>query len=302
MRKISIIPGLLIIITFAARAQTQPGMKHDSLAQVTIKGKAPKLPNVQQISLRAPDKFKIDGKATEWAGQFQAYNTNDDIFYTLANDDKYLYLTLQATNYTIVNKILGGGVTFTINTSGKKNFKDGVSITYPMINKHDRIWVNSSAMPVIIPGNAASVMQADSFMNNNNLRLGDKSKLIMVTGIKGVDTLISLYNQDGIKAASQFDNKMAYTYELAIDLKKLGLTVNDAQKFTYNIKLGGVDMAAAWKDVGITVVFGEGGMPVSVNMDPGTTTVVKPNLPYKIHVVTFTSPTDFWGEYTLAKK
>jgi hypothetical protein len=112
--------------------------------------------------LRAPDKLKIDGKATEWNNQFKAYNHATDVYYTLANNDKYLYLTLQATNYTIVNKILGGGVKLTINTSGKTNFKDAVSITYPMIDKHDRIWVNSSALPAIIPGSVASVMQADS--------------------------------------------------------------------------------------------------------------------------------------------
>jgi len=302
MRTIKIIPLLFTVITFAAHAQKAPWMKHDSLMEVIIKAKRAKLPSVQQISLRAPVNIKIDGKTTEWNDQFKAYNTSDDIFYTLSNDDKNLYLTLQAVNYTIVNKILGGGVSLTINIGGKRNFKSGINITYPMINKHDRIWVNSSAMPEIIPGNAVSVMQADSFMNNNNLRLGNKSKFIMVTGIKGVDTLISVYNQDGIKAASQFNNKMIYTYELAISLKLLGMAGNDPVKFAYNIKLPGVDMDAALGQVTIRDEDGN----LRHYLAPGVTVAdIKnnpPSLPSKVNLSVFQSPTDFWGEYTLAKK
>jgi hypothetical protein len=39
---------------------------------------AQKLPNVQQVSLRAPANIKIDGKATEWSG-FKALNTATDV-------------------------------------------------------------------------------------------------------------------------------------------------------------------------------------------------------------------------------
>ena len=67
-----------------------------------------------------------------------------------------------------------------------------------------------------------------------------KSKLIRVTGIKNVDTLISVYNDAGIKTAALFDNRMAYTYELSVPLKTLDLTINNPAKFAYQLKINEV--------------------------------------------------------------
>jgi hypothetical protein len=53
---------------------------------------AQKLPAIQQSSLRAPAGIKIDGKATDWGAQFQAYNTATELYCTIANDAKRLYL------------------------------------------------------------------------------------------------------------------------------------------------------------------------------------------------------------------
>src|ERR1700761_303273 len=100
-----------------------------------VTASAQKLPNVQTASLRAPANMKIDGKATEWNNQFQAYNHATDIFYTISNDDSKLYLTVRATDKQVMNKILRGGVTFTVQPSGKKTDKDGISITYPLFDQ-----------------------------------------------------------------------------------------------------------------------------------------------------------------------
>jgi len=288
-----------MVIALAANAQTLSAIQHDSLTQVNIKAKPSKLPNIQQISLRAPDKFKIDGKATEWNNQFQAYNRATNIYYTLANDDKYLYLAVQATDPGIINKILGGGATFSINKAGKKDLKDAMCITYPMLKdsgKMVKLSVNFGAMPKIIPGSHISEMQADSFMNINNTLIAKKLKMIMVTGIKGIDTLISMYNADGIKAAGAFDNKMAYTYELAIGLKQLGLSTTDDVKFAYNIKLPGMyDPIAAGGDMSVVTKSGQTVTFTFIKSTPGRTA----SNPTGQNIW---ASTDFWGEYTLAKK
>ncbi len=39
-----------------------------------------KLPNVQQVSLRAPANINIDGKTTEWNNRFQAYNDTTHVY------------------------------------------------------------------------------------------------------------------------------------------------------------------------------------------------------------------------------
>jgi len=253
---------------------------------------AQKLPNTQQESLRLPANVKIDGKATEWNNQFQAYNHATDVFYTVANDDDRLYLTIQVTDPLIINNIIGGGITFTIQKSAKKTDKDGIAITYPIFDKDNKPYMRMKSKRGVNAGQTLTPAQADSVMNINNKRLADNSKLIAVTGIKGLDTLISVYNQDGIKTAELFDNKMVYTYELAVDLKRLELT--RLQKFAYHITVNGPGAAA----------FGTGVL-VGNTLDRTANPQAAASLDALVAKVNTLSqpaaPTDFWGEYTLSK-
>jgi hypothetical protein len=264
---------------------------------------AQKLPNIQQNGLRVPANIRIDGKATEWNNKFQAYNNATDIFYTLANDDTKLYLTIQATEHTVINKILGAGIVLTINTSDEKNIKNGMSLTYPILDIQNRVWVNLIDQPQATVGREA--VQADSIMNIRNREFADRSKVIGVTGIKGVDTLVSVYNHDGIKAAGTFNNKLFFTCELAVDLTRLGLSINNPIKFAYNITLPGVDMAAIYAATGqaTTLIAGQYIVPNGVLPGFSQEYVDKhiPSFPYKISMQKFNSTTNFWGEYVLVK-
>jgi hypothetical protein len=269
-------------------------------------GYAQKLPNKQEVSLHAPSNIKIDGKTTEWNNQFQAYNHATDIFYTVSNDDNNLYLTVQATEPEIINKIIGGGITFVVQKSGKKNDKDGVSITYPIFDKKNRPYLRNgvAGLQRVISDGGGDVrifksggdikpvkIQSDSAMKVNNKRLGDNSKFIGVTGIKDLDTLISVYNTDGIKAAEAFDTQMAYTYELSVNLNKLGLTVSDAQKIAYHLT---INTSSRFGDIKIEIRGVGGGAPspeMEATMAKMNTALGAPS-----------ASTDFWGEYTLAKK
>jgi len=243
---------------------------------------AQKLPNTQQQSLRLPANFKIDGKAIEWNNQFRAYNKSTDVYYTIANDDEHLYLIMQATDPKMISKMIGGGgVTLTIQKSGKKSDKGGISIMYPVFDKKTRPAFNLIAIQDKEDAHPGSVNK-DSVMSAYNKTLGDRSKLISITGIAGMDSLISVYNEDGIKVAGMFDNKLAYTYELSVDLKQLGLTINDAAKFAYHTNIGSSiskSLASMMSfEVGADGAVSHGG--------------ANPAAAY----------TDFWGEYTLAKK
>ncbi|HEX8020961.1 hypothetical protein [Mucilaginibacter sp.] len=277
--------------------------KHLSLLFLTIVipviTYAQKLPGIQQSSLRAPSNIKIDGKPTEWNNKFQAYNHATDIFYTMANDDDNLYLIIQATEHTNINKILGGGIVLTINPSNQKNIKNAISITYPLPDMHNRVWVNLKYQP-------GSQTEADSIMNVKNTDYANVSKLIKVTGIKSLDSLISVYNHDGIKAAGAFNNKLFFTYELSISLKQMGLDAIASEKFSYNIKLPGVDMAAVYNAAGQATTLAGGVYVVPIGPLPGVSDEYvknnQPSFPYKVRIESFTSTTDFWGEYTLAKK
>ena len=243
---------------------------------------AQKLPNIQQSKLRAPSTVKIDGKATEWNNQFQAYNRATDVFYTLSNDDNNLYLTIQATDQDIINKIINGRISFTINKSGKKSDADAVVISYPIFDRKNKPVINLRDKPKIVPGSAISLKKADSFMYVNNKQMTDRAKMIKVTGVKALDTLISVYNEDGIKVAALFDNKMVYTWEMAVALKLVDLSVNDATKFSYNVRLNGIAM----DDVpGINITRAPNGTILSIDIHKDQ---MAPNSQGT------TSATDFW--------
>ncbi len=233
---------------------------------------AQKLPTKQQGSILAPANIKIDGKATEWDNKFQAYNNATDIFYTLANNDEILYLTVQAKDRNVIDKILRGGITFIINHTINKNDKDAISITYPFLRD-----------------DAASSVLNTFARKSNEYREGDyksinvdalnqtfdtKSKLIQVSGIRNItDETISVYNEESIKAVSKFDNNLSYTYELAIPLKYLMLPNNGKDKFSNQLKVNEI---------------AEIKISANAQLAPPTST-------------SSLATTDFWGEYTLVK-
>jgi len=265
---------------------------------VSVLTQAQKLPNIQEASLRAPSNVMIDGKAQEWNNQFQAYNHAADIFYTISNDDNKLYLIIQAIDHTVINKILGGGIIFTVNTSGEKNLSNGARLTYPILDLHNRIWVN-------LPDQPDNTNQADSIMNVKNKDFANKSKIIGVKGVKGLDTILSIYNRDGIKAAGTFNSKLYFTYELSIDLKLLGLAIGNPAKFAYNIRLPGVNMQAVYAASGQATTVTSAGYVLANGILPGFTEEYvrtnQPSFPHKVHMVDFMNPTNFWGEYILKK-
>ncbi len=250
---------------------------------------AQKLPNVQTASLRAPANIKIDGKATEWNNQFQAYNSATDIFYTIANDKDKLYLVVQSSDEYIIKKMIWGRVMLTVNRTAKKESNDDITISYPIINLSNRPDINFKEKPKIIEGNPASIAEADEYMRATNKRFNERSKLIKVTGVKGLDTLIAVYNTEGIQAAGAFDNKFAYTYELALDLKVLGIDVNSTDKFFYRITLNKLPIDD-WPE--FTIKRKPTGDIESVMVDRSKSTP-------RSQVLAYTN--DFWGEYTLAK-
>jgi hypothetical protein len=269
------------------------------LAAACLTATAQKLPNVQPAGVRAPDNIKIDGKTTEWDNQFQAYNHATDIFYTVSNDDTHLYLTIQATESAIMSKIMGGGITFTVQKSAKKNDKDGVSITYPIFEKNNRpsigVKMNMNMENGVTKTTTTSDPVTDSLVMARNKQLDEKSKVIGVTGIPGLDTLISVYNEDGIKTGERFNKTGAYIYELSVDLKLLGISVADASKFAYHIKLNGTSFGTPT----IKVQGGDGSAAYAAATAAATEQIMA-----KLSAMMGPSatPTDFWGDYTLAKK
>lgn len=238
---------------------------------------AQKLPSVQKSSVFAPPDVKIDGKATEWHDQFQAYNNATDLYYTLANDNQNLYLVIRAKYADVEQKIVSGGITLIINHGLAKKDPKAVSITYPILRDDDVSLVANMIAHKFNPrqnGDTTSIINVDDL----NQLINSKSKQINTTGIKSIeDNTISVYNSEGLKAAERFDDKLQYTCELAIPLKYLSLT--NGQLFSYHIKVNEPAPSGPPHRVG-------GNAP--------------PPPPPMAPISTVT--TDFWGEYQLAVK
>lgn len=252
---------------------------------------AQKLPKVQETSQRVPANVKIDGKLAEW-NKFGAYNSKAGVFYTIANDDDKLYLTLQAKDMDVITKMIRGGVTLTINSLDKKDDKNGISIQFPAITRKVGFSVNLSNKPKLTHDTMLNRKQLDSFAYVVNKELTNKSKFIVIGGIKAItDDSISVYNEYGIKAVSRVDNQINYVYELAIPLKYLGLSTDNPKHFFYNIKVnaiaGGLDGIDGIGKITSVTIVGES----IVMTGPGAD-----------RAMSLMNYTDFWGEYTLAKK
>ena len=195
------------------------------------------LKTVQATSVWAPVNVKIDGKLTEWEDNFQAYNKSTRLFYTLSNNDKYLYLAITSTDAGNNTKIAAGGITLTINTEGKKKDKGAFILTYPVINRTSRRGGGRAGRQQAGTTDTAAIAAA-------HRQFIAASKEIKVLGFKDVDdTLISIYNEYGIKTAIGYDTLGNYCYELAIPLKMLGISADGTSEIAYNIKVNGLEIA-----------------------------------------------------------
>ncbi|MDB5030718.1 hypothetical protein [Mucilaginibacter sp.] len=194
---------------FKAFTIIKSGLLLPALSVILNSANAQKLPTVQKVSLWAPTNIKIDGQTTEWDNKLQAYNNATDIAYTLSNDDKWLYLTIQSKYNDVVDKILRGGITFTINHSLRKMDEKHVSITYPVLRDADMADVTNLLAHKVIEKREAGI--APIKVNDLNDLLEAKDKMVNISGVESIpDPSISIYNDEGVKAASRFDSNLVH--------------------------------------------------------------------------------------------
>jgi hypothetical protein len=248
---------------------------------------AQQVPNVQTKSLRAPGMVVIDGRFKEWGTQFEAYNHATEIYYTMSNDDDRLYLVVQVISRNVINKILRGGLTLEIQKKGKKDTSNAIAITCPVLDVPFSV-----QSPIYKFGNPdTSIEKPKDFLEKNNKLLKQHVKFMGIKGISGVDPLISVYTGNGIESASLFDINQIYTIELCVPLKYLGLWENKEPGFAYHIILNGYKSTPLFSD------------PKNMDGTPASGPAVEKIIAAHAQSdIARAAKTDFWGEYTLAKK
>jgi len=309
MRSIQIFAAVCVALLFTVVAPLQ----------------AQKLKNIQEGGVWAPANVKIDARLNDWGNTLQAYNKTIGINYTIANDDKNLYLVVKADDPAMANKIIAGGIDLTINTAGKKTDKNGYIITFPYVtvtSLRNQMSSFRTTQPGGGPGNAPD----SAALAQMRKKAVTTFKEIKLVGFKDIaDSVISIYNEYGIKAAADYDDKGALICELALPLKYMNLGGSTAA-FSYNLKLNGLNIQAMMASMGINIdamaaAAAAGGGPAGVTMGGGGGgfagggmggggfaggmgggQVMRIRGGGMGDMQGMTSPTDFWATYVPAKK
>lgn len=259
------------------------------LLAIGVKGQ--KLPIVQTTSVWAPNNLRIDGKELEWGDSFAAENKRTEIYYTMANDDKSIYLAIKSVSKLAVAKIMAGAISFTIHPKGRKK-ESGYTITYPIVNRNRNVGGGQARQRGVQNRSNQTQQQRDSLQLVQRKTQLATVKEIKQQGFTNInDSLISIYNEYGIKAAASFDNEGNIFIEYAIPFYMLNIVYNDVKEIAYQIKLNG--RGAGVNGVAVRNNMGTG---QGRGNNSGNSTVRSGNNQELMSV------TDFWGKYVLHKK
>jgi hypothetical protein len=251
----------------------------------------------------APGGIRIDGRITEWNGLPFTENKRTNLDYVLANDEKNLYLVIKSKEQASISKIMLGGISFIINTDGRKKDKDAFSITYPLVKRAGRgaqgFGANRGGFGGGQNRSEQTTAQRDSIALALHKTQLETVKEIKVLGFKAIqDTLISIYNEYSIKTVAAFDDAGAYTYELSVPLAQLGLKSSDAKEIAFQIKLNGLTAGPfGGRNGGGNGGGGGGGFGGGGNRAGGGARTGRGSTNFQDLML----PTDFWDKYTLAK-
>ena len=241
---------------------------------MSVATQAQQLPKLQKGSIYLIDNVKIDGQNSEFDNSFQAFNKATDCFYTIANDDKILYLSIQIRQSEISSKVLNGGITFSIGANHDKRDTSFIQITFPVLDGGER----GTLMNLLSSAEkrAKESENKETNVSNLNQTFTNSAKTIKTKGIVGSSEQVgSIYNDKNILVAAHFDSHVYYTYEIAIPLTCIKVLGPTKRSFKYNVQLNS---------------------PESKKYEPGGAPPAPPV------ALSGASSTDFWHEYTLAAK
>ena len=251
------------------------------------------------IIATAPTGVKVDGKLNEFTDSLTAYDKTTKLYYHVAHDDKNMYVFLKANRQMEQNKILAGGVSISVNNTGKKK-QTGI-ITFPIMDAaamltemRSRFSQGQGQRPA---GDAATRVEKtpeERLKERDDLRKSSLAKLkeIKIEGIEGVtEPKISIYNTIGIKTGINYDANNALVYEIAIPLTMLNISGN--QEFALNIKLNGIEFPEGGMGGGGYGGYGGGGYGGSSSQRGGASS--------GMDFMSLFSPTEMWLKASFSK-
>ncbi len=230
---------------------------------------------------KAPAGVTIDGQLSEWDASSFVYDGDSKLKYMITSDDNYLYLVADLDQKAIKQKVLGAGITLSINTEGKK--KKSYSFSYPLPVTDETL----------------------SYIAKQHARQS-KAK---TDGFKGIGDDITLPDDHGFKAAFAFKEDGTMGYEVAIPLKSLNFKPG-ANSLNINIAVNAIDRPMSGASDAAASTSGGGGSRGGGSRGGGSrggsrggststspATAEKDDTPADLYTAT-----DFWLSYTLPGK
>ena len=185
----------------------------------------------------------IDGLITDWNCKMY-YNSDAKMMYGISNDLNNLYVNAKVTDQAVQKKILMAGLTFWIDTTGKKT--EQLGIVYPlkgfMKNQKNRKTPANKNMEKRPLKNALDYNKINDQFANNITEL----EMIGFTGTGKKNREINGRNK-GLKVAIQFDEYQSLIYEASIPLNILfeepqEYLTDSTKYFSYGFETGSFEV------------------------------------------------------------
>ncbi|HTH82576.1 MAG TPA: hypothetical protein VL490_06555 [Mucilaginibacter sp.] len=244
----------------------------------------------------APSNVSVDGNIKEW-GDLAYTNDKAKISYTISNDKNNLYLVVKTKDHEKQSDILGSGITFSIDTKGRK--RNSYAVTFPV-----------SGM-----GEPTEFVDMDAQQLRSKIELS-KFRKVKVEGFKGIDDKeINFSNLTNIKISIGYDEDGSLVYEEAIPLNLFNANDQLDKEWSYNIKINGLvkkmQVFRAIVQTPATSRSSNSGRPGSnipsdgINLSNGDRMGSSRNIDNSpnsdIRTMQVTPSIDFWGKFNLAK-
>jgi hypothetical protein len=175
------------------------------------------------VSRWAEKPINVDGQLKDWNDSLRYSNDDTQFAFNLSNDDKTLYLAIKSKNKQNLNRILARGISFSVNTDGKKKAKE--TVVFPIIERSSQ---------------QVKPLKGQPDIKEEQANILSRMQKIDVSGFAEIlDGSISMNNTYGIGAAAGFDSENNLVTEIAIPLQHLGIT-NNHESIAILIEINGI--------------------------------------------------------------
>lgn len=179
-----------------------------------------------------PSNIAIDGDIKEWGDSLRYYNTEKRINFSLANTKDTLYMAIRVDDRAEQTKILKAGITFSIDTKGKK--KETYSITFPLNVQGNAPSADVSKSEI---GGDITQQDRDELMRERITTL----RGIKVVGFKDIEgDMITTSNTYGFQTAVNYDKNGYLICEAAIPLIYFHADDITKNEWEFNFKINGI--------------------------------------------------------------